>query len=435
MKNPNLFSLTSFWFLVATGLLAFVFEALPWDSISHIMAIFIAGLLWYKFARLGFQFSKPFIFLLLAYILWIIFAAIIAADPSNLIISAKYYLFFIPLCVVLSGFSASDDFSCQIVSGWSVIFYFQIPFLLFQYFIVFPRTGNWDVMTGTFGGSQEGGGNSGGMAIFLLAYASLRFSAMVYRLISMRQMAFEIVVIFLIAALAEVKVVLILFPLVVFLSIIKFDMKSIVLSFVIIAVGLYFSEIVLNVYAKEYYGTEGGGILDVLGYVAEEFLDPDYMLLESGDLGRLTALNVWWKMNTGDQFSLLFGHGLMSIKEGSVLPIHSISTAYQYKLGGSSLVFLLWDFGLLGCGMLIIALLYGSARAFLMTARHKNPAAQFVLRWAGVSLLIITITLPYSNSLIDTAQTKWILACAIAIAFRASRRNSESCTSAGWGAT
>lgn len=413
----NIFTLTTVWFFVVTGLLNFFIGGSAWDSISHVAAIVLAGLFYKKFSKIGLRFSVPFVVVFVTYVLCLLMATIVAADSSKLIVATKYYLYFLPICIVVTGLSCHQEFLSKLCYAWEKVFILQIPFLLFQYFVVLPQSGNWDVMTGTFGGSQEFGGNSGGMAIFLLAYAALCLSEMANRLGSFWISARDLLGIFLIAALAEVKVVLLLAPFVAFLSLVKLDGKSIVFSIIFVFTSLALGDLVLGVYAREYYGIQGG-TLEVISYVAEEFLDPDYILLEWGDLGRVTALNVWWEMNESEMFSFLFGHGIMSIKEGASLSMQSISTAYQYKLGGSSLVFILWDFGFVGCGAFVLALLYGATRSFTFPLQGSSPEVQSMQRFAGILLLVIVITLPYSNSLIDTAQTKWLLVCAIAIAFR-----------------
>lgn len=421
LNRFDILNLFQVFLLVAIGsAMYFTGGASEWNSLGFVFSLFFSVFLVSKY-RLSIEFSGYFVFVCLAYVFFAGLAFVISGDSAKVIVGLKYYFYFFPLFLVLSEiFNVDRQGMLRLFLGWRKIFYLQIPFLLIQYQFFFLKTGNWDSLVGTFGGDPSISGNSSGMAIFVLCYAALSSSFFAYKIIGGKAYLLDIASVFLIAGFAEIKIVIFLMPVVVLICFFDFRSSAIARSVLIAFVLFFLGYLVLDFYAFTFYSDMNFNVFEVLDFVLEEFLDPDYILLDFGDLGRVTALVVWWENNFYDFSKFVFGNGVMSIKENPSIYFQSISAAFQYRLGGSALVNLLWDFGLLGTAVFCVTLIGAFVRAITMSSRVVDPLYAAVLKCSAVSVLIVLITLPYSNTIIDTPQIQFlaVLVLSVSVSFR-----------------
>ncbi len=295
--------------------------------------------------------------LLLAFLLLNVLSAVINRDSiSSFAVGMKGYFQLWGLLFAMA-FLTWDE---KLMRTWipMAIFYLsliQVPFALHQYFIVAPSRESIakgivavDIVSGTFGGSIDGGGANAVLAVFIFAVWSCVLALWKKRGIST---AATIVITFVIlfpVMINEAKVSII-YALVVFFFVFRKGIFTNSLRFLGISMlvfgmvaGLFYTYIM---HAPEGKVDSWSGLID---YTIEYNISQD----ESFD-GRLTrgASIELWVEDHGSVANTLFGYGVgasRSDKHNNLARRLGVKDPQSYGVGNLATIAVLWETGLVG---------------------------------------------------------------------------------------
>lgn len=412
-----------FWaaFLI-TGLSAYFirFTQIQWLTVLISAALIlpvIFNLLRSRANVLSTQFSVN-LFLPLSFISLAIFSSIINQSQLGDIINAsRYYFFMWPLMLVFGfGLIYSEHF-VKLWKALLIVASLQLPMALYQYFYVAKkdaRMSPWDAVIGTFQGNIDGGGDSAGMAMMLLI-------AMLTGIALWREHRFQSLWILWIVVsgiatllLAEVKAMVMLLPVPICIYYRKELFKKPIESIIVVIVALLLVVGILSAYKDIHYeasvtfknnnqiNTAYDSILSALTPKAGE---------DSAHVGRVTLLVNWWDSNVsrGEIHNVLFGYGIGAV-HSTKFRVGKIAQRYEYRINKTSSVILLWETGVIGHLIFLVILIFG-AKTSADAAKHESipPIHRTFLRVGAISLVMLIVTLPYSNFHLLSISTQFLM--------------------------
>lgn len=347
-----------------------------------------------------------------------IFQAIVGG--KNLVVFWSYFLL---IALFAIPFATTEKFVRWLL--WVAAL--QLPFALYQYFVVAPQRINslspWDAIVGSFGGNQLGGGASGTMAYMLLLAIlmamRLRQSGQMSRLLMLGITLIAVGIIFM----AEVKFT----PLLMFVGIAVVYRKTIVRNPVVAIFGgiatLALGLGLLIAYDKTHYadiGQESRDIPDLLDRTFGYSLDSQFINLNTGEMGRNAALLFWWEKGfLTDPLKGTLGYGPGASRSSSHFAVGQVARKYSFGIDRSAATQLLWELGLAGFLAFVYILLKGAMLALRAANSASSPANAAVLEVAAAGLIMAILMLPYSRDVLEVPALTFTLMLLLGLAAQA----------------
>jgi hypothetical protein len=349
-----------------------------------------------------------FIVLVAAIILGVI---INQPQPLLAITGIKSLIGFVPVAILLGSGLLTAKWQLQFWRATAFIPVVEVPFVLYQYFVVAAKRASggggvaWDAVVGSFGGSPDGGGASGVLAFLALAsvFLAREFVAAKqlhrgwYTLISLSALSCIL--------LAEVKVIVLLLPAAGFVLFLPQMLKRPVRSAIaicavlVLAVGVIASYAMLH-YAKRNHGTPTPA--ELYDYTFGYSTDPNYINLETGEMGRSAALRLWWTDGwLVNPVKGLLGYGPGASRGKSSFGVGDVARRYPFFIDRSAATQILWDFGLFGF-CVFMALPFLGAWYLFMANRREVASVLRPVAVAGPPILsMAAVMVPYGRELLE----------------------------------
>lgn len=287
----------------------------------------------------------------------------------------------------------------------------QLPFVLQQFFVLVPqRSGAFDaarnlvavdIVTGTFGGSAEGGGRSALLALLQVIAITIFAARWRAGLLSLRVALAASALCFTPLLFSEVKVVFVLLPFALGMLFADRLVRNPFLAILASALSIGLIVGLLAVYSA------------LPGAKSQQAKSPEDFLRDSveynfGDRGygnailnRTTVYSFWFKENVvaGDVVGVVFGHGPGSASSNSrFLQNNLASSKYrQYFIGLTALSAVLWDFGLAGTIAVIGFFISAYLSARRLSKRMKGTPLWAYCRGAEIGIALMALTLLQGN--------------------------------------
>ncbi|MAS40304.1 MAG: hypothetical protein CMK33_01145 [Porticoccaceae bacterium] len=283
--------------------------------------------------------------------------------------------------------------------------YFQVPIVVYQYFVVAPsRTSfgataggvEWDAVVGGFGGDPLGGGYSGGMAWFVSVMAVYGIALYRRRQIGALRLTAMLLSALLCVVLAEVKVVVVLIPAAAALVLLKDIRKHPVLVAIGIPAALALALGMLMAYQSLHYAGTASHSTSIDQMVTKAFgysLDPDQINYRTGEMGRVAAVSLWFRdALVKDPFHGVFGYGPGASRGRSIAGAGEVARRYPFLVDRSAATQLLWDVGFAGFSAYLVAMGLGAIRAVRQSRDERGgpwKAAMLEACGAGLGMLVV----------------------------------------------
>lgn len=323
------------------------------------------------------------------------------AGGKNLV--ALWGLFF----VVGAGMLSSRHI-CGIFKAFYWLLLFQVPLVLYQYFVVAPsrtRFGataggvEWDAVVGGFGGDPEGGGYSGGMAYFVCVAIAFAIAAYRRGLFGRFRLATALAAGALCVGLAEVKVVVVLLPVAALVMFAPLLRRRPLIALLGIPASLVMAFAVLVAYESLHYGNAGGSSVSPTEIVERAFgysLDPNHINYRSGEMGRVAAVVHWWhEHGWHEPTKTLFGHGPGASRGNSIVGPGEAARNYPFLIDRSAATQLLWDVGVFGLFsyllLCLLAVLNAMRLMYRLSRDNAEEAAMLEGCAAGLAMLVVML--------------------------------------------
>lgn len=348
------------------------------------------------------------------------FAAVLISLIVNLIplvqaiIGLKNTLFMwsVFFIVALGGLSLVNINNLWKKYYWLVLF--QIPLVLYQALIVVPErasssigpTSHWDAIVGGFGGDPMAGGASSALALFivigLVYYSSLRKRNLISKIHYYSIIVASLMILFL----AEVKVVVVLIPIAIFILYRKYFVKNPVHFFMIIAgmIILLFSILAGYQYQKT---KDLRSVTDFDAIYETTFaneLDTSYTREKTGEIGRATSLVHWWaETGFNDMVHTLFGYGPGATR-ASGLSVGEIAQRYYYysNIARATSAQLLWEIGLVGFIIFVFVLIRAiSLFSRALSWEGLNEWQKSNVETSLIACILLIVTIPHSRDILE----------------------------------
>lgn len=333
------------------------------------------------------------------------------SPPSSylFLLTSRSYFFLWSVYLLLALGNVTPEF---FKNAWKLMYgvaFLQLPFAIYQNLIIARnRTDNasWDAVIGTFQGYKEAGGDSAGMAIFLLTIFTIALSLWRRGLQSGLSVFVTGIAALCTISLAEVKVVYILFP-IILIGVYRSELlRNIQLALVGSAVIAVLVATIFIAYDLQ-YTTEAITSQKSLDKKAEgifKFSTAADVYGWHGEVGRVTALLIWWNGNEKSDPQMYVGNGMGST---------AISQRYA-ELGGkigeryfplqidtSAATVLLWETGIFGLFAFCTILILAALTARRLARSHSLPGINAALLDATPAILAMYLfTIPYHKNAI-----------------------------------
>lgn len=402
--------------LVGLGSIAYFFGIQSASTIApYLVAFSIFPLAFKAFSQKrvkvrGLVFQKILILWLLLLVMSFLFSNV---ETLAAISSWRFYFSFWGLMIILGYANMSEDIFDRLWGLLFTVLLIQIPVVVTQYFVFArsSRMASWDAVVGTFGGDPNGGGNSAGLAFFIVVMILLIVDLNRERLMKNRKAGVLLGLCLFVILLAEIKAVFFLFPiglLMLFRSKVLFNP---IRSLMVATFTLAIISLIFTAYTQLYYSSAGRSGL-TLEKLVESYTSVDYdqvrWAIDKSHLTRGSALALWYDLHISNTYSLidaLFGHGIGNSKYHTGSMGETIATHMGYQLDRNGISLLLWEVGVVGTGLYIAVLITGGVSSIRLSASHRLSKLNGVyLNIGGVSLLLMVFALfyksgPVSNSI------------------------------------
>lgn len=272
----------------------------------------------------------------------------------------------------------------------------------------------WDAVVGTMGGSQEGGGHSAALGFFVVAGFVVALT--LWKRGSMR--AWQVAVLGLTALstifLAEVKFMALLMPLAVLLALRGQFLRriSLMVAGLLVIVAVVAGMPVL--YSKLHYERSGRPPVSAAEFYGQflNSVEPNLINRQTGEMGRGTQIVFWADQHdiAREPKELLIGHGMASTNL-SRIGVGDVARRYlPTTVGTNTGVLLLWEVGLIGLTVAILALLVGSRQSFVFARQDSIPVRHRAYLEAGAILLLLSVPmLFYKHLALKSAAVQFLL--------------------------
>ena len=388
----------------------------------YLKYFFDRTLLWRSCVGLSFG-KKVYIKYLKIYALIVLVTTIYnLTNFDQLIVGFKNYLSIWSILLLFTLWNVSTE---KFIYFWRLFVFVacvQLPVCLYQYFVyynkrIISKTGGigWDSIVGTFGGDPFGGGNSGGMAMFLVVILMYLLLCYENKILSAKKFFIFLSCIVPAFFIAEVKIVFMVIPLaflqIYYRTLIK---RPLYIFGAIIFMALAFGYLA-KTYAHRYDTRKISSLSDVFEVSFASATDPNLLRKDTGEMGRVASVKFWWDENGFEKpVYTLIGHGLNSSRSKSSFAIGSEAKKYIYNIDNSSFVVMLWDIGILGTLAYIMILVSGMHISNRLSKdQYIDVESRVIFKSSCIFFFLTIITLPYSRSAIDTSMVQVFLAISL----------------------
>lgn len=356
-----------------------------------------------------------FIWLLLLFVVYSVIVTLSDLHSFNELISGfkRYFQTYGLLVALVSLPFVRKDFD-RWMKVLLVIALMQLPFSVFERFVLVPMRGGidflggqaTDVVAGTLGANLRGGSPNSVMVVILITAFSFLFARWKEKLISNKQLIFLATILFFPLVLGETKIIIVLLPVVSVVligkDIIQHPYKYIPWFLALLMVTALLAYIYIHLLLRS---TFEESVADALRY---NIGDVGY---GESVLNRFTSLTFWWN-NHGwyEPIQLLFGHGLGSSYGNAANAGHVAQSYPGYGIGLTTVSSILWD---LGCvGLLLYISIYIVAWAQISKLQKVTTSTVVRADCIGVKVCILTtmMFLLYSNTQINLLVHELIIA-------------------------
>ena len=228
----------------------------------------------------------------------------------------------------------------------------QLPFALFERFVLVPLRGGvdlgggqaTDIVAGTMGANLDGGSPNSVMVTFILIAFAFVFSRWKVGLLEKSQMMLFSFLLLLPLVLGETKIVIVMLPLLAVVLLRK-DVRAQPSKYLPILAAMFLLTLFFTyVYVRLMLNSTFSDM--VTGVISYNIQDVGYGSLL---LNRTTVMSFWWELHGWfDPIPFLFGHGLGS-SYGSGFEAGHVAQLYpNYGINITALSSILWDLGLIG---------------------------------------------------------------------------------------
>lgn len=346
------------------------------------------------------------------YMLTLLASTVFNRSPIlQVLLSLKEYFFLMGVGLAIVWGMIRIDFVDQLLQRSHWLLVIQLPVIAYQHFVIAAnRIGPspWDSVVGLMSGDPNGGGASATMVLLAIVI-------MTYHLASWRAGLLETAKLILVMSLGmasimltEVKVAIFLLPfsfgLVYFKEIIRRPLFG--MSFLAVTVSL--SLLVLFSYQKQFADSRTNSANSVTAYVEQVFdrsTGGEQVNMATGEMGRVAALNFWWKNHHIDEPLYFFmGHGIGASRLGQITG--DTAKQYNFKIGRSTFVILLWEGGVIVAGTIVLILLLTVFAGAMRANSAASASDRVAYQASSIGLLLTVVMLPYGTDLFAVAQAQ-----------------------------
>lgn len=324
----------------------------------------------------------------------------------------------LPMFSVLFAFFCFRWERIQLEKVWQffiLIMLLQLPVVVYQhFFIATART--FDSIVGTFGGTQQGGGNSAILVFFVITVMTYCFARWDHKLMPGMRLILICLIGVAIIFLGEVKAAFIWVPLTSFWVLRKRIFKNIFALFTYCMLIVVFMGVTYTVYNALYWGKvvdKGHTISEKLNAGGGYFFDPTNVNYVTGEVSRGASIALWVNDHTATIPKRLVGFGPGSSKLTGLLAAGDVARRYApLHIDATTLAILLWDVGLLGTAAYILMLFAGIFAGWRFISKKRGTPVERAMMEACVTMLALYLTmLIYNRALMDepTAQLLFML--------------------------
>jgi hypothetical protein len=380
------------------------FSKLPWA------VVILSFLLWapVAFGLLKGPRMPVFIWLLFAFLLLAVTTALLQKPAFSEFLSGfkrNFQAYGLLFALAVIPFAAKDI--RQWLTASAVIAVMQLPFALYERFILVPLRGGLesgkaeatDVVAGTFGARLEGGSPNSLMVAYLLIAVAFVYMRWREGLLPGWKTVLFVVPCFIPMFLGETKIVLVLIPLIILVLHRRDALRRPGLFLFVTFIGAGLVILLAFVYAELMWKRP---LFDVVEEtVAYNFLHKGHGHLF---LNRTTVVIFWWqKQSFADPVGFLFGHGIGSAYTGVTLFSvgHIAATYLGYGIDLTTLSLLLWEVGLIGLMLHLAIFVMAWMAAGRLAQTTYDPEARADAMSIQAAIAVFLLYHYYTNNIVS----------------------------------
>ncbi|CDG84607.1 hypothetical protein [Janthinobacterium agaricidamnosum] len=332
----------------------------------------------------------------------------LAAGSGTLTQDISALRFGLPMYGVLIVMSSSKFSGRRLEMMWKLVLLItllQLPLVTYQHFSSAGQL-NWDNVVGTFGP---------GMSPLLVLFS---LAALLYCLARWSRgltPTWLLSAIFVVAVanilLTEVKAIALWMPLGLVLVMRRQVFRNLG---AFIAYGCFivvFMVATFSAYQAMYWGesgTSGNTWEEKLDHTGGYFFNPYEIQYDTGEMGRVASLYLWYRDPSIDTLHRLMGYGPGASTINTTVGSGIIARRYlPLEINANGMSALLWDVGILGAISFVSMSVFGIVAGWRFVARGNAPPSQLaIVDTSAVMLVLLLTTVIYNRTLIDetTAQ-------------------------------
>jgi hypothetical protein len=360
-------------------------------------------------------------------------------QPLLAMAGLKSLIGFVPVALLLASGALKDYWLVQFWRAVAFVPLLQLPYVLYQYFIVAARrstssvsgvSGSWDSVVGSFGGNPDGGGASGVLAFLVLACSFLAYELGRAGLLS-RTWRLAIGLSGLICiVLAEVKVIILLLPVGMIAYFLPHIVRRPLRSIAAVLVSVVLAMAVILTYSMVHYAKRNKGTptpVELYEYTFGYSTDPNYINFSTGEMGRSAALRLWW--NDGmlrNPLHGVVGYGPGSSRGKSSFGVGEKAARYPFFIDRSAATQILWDFGLIGLVALLCLPVAAGLAAFGVARHQWDGALRPIMNVVPPVMAMAALMVPYSRDLLEVPALSFFFMSLLGTAMLVRRQYSSS---------
>lgn len=295
-----------------------------------------------------------------------------------------------------------------------VIALLQLPFALFERFVLVPLRGGiemaggeaTDVVAGTMGANLQGGSPNSIMVFFVLMAFAFVVARWKEKLITTGKTCLLSVLLLLPLALGETKIVIVLLPMIAVLLFMK-DIQHepskfipVLILLLVLTFGLAYMYVYIMLESTFVEATEG-----ILKYNIQEVGYGNLFLNRTTVLTFWAGLHDWY-----NPITFLFGHGLGSSYGAGFDAGHMAQLYPKYGINLTTISTLLWDLGVVGLMFYLSILVVAWFQMGHIEKHTTNPQMRADSLSIRVGIALCGVFLMYSDSQINLIVHEIIIA-------------------------